>query len=468
MNNKNLLKMVDQLKDKFGDKLRSILVYGSVLRDKAPSDIDLIVLLKEKDTIEDLKKLKQVTEDYEDGVLDMQLLYNEEIVNPKLFSLDTHGSFFVEVLKHSKAVYGDNPFDEIVTENEDRQRSALNKVQNYMFRARQEAIGLGRHSKDINPFYHRKKIMRIMDDIMIFDGNLGDRTEIIKRFIVSYPDVLNESDMKIMSEDKVYSIEEYMVLYEKLYSFLIKRAQINVPSPLKKPNRVRIGEIISEFVNVEGSNKAMIILEGLPSVPDEKRVLNIFANQGYSVFYPRYKGTWESGGEFMKESPVNDIEELIDALVDGIDTVKGEVKFDEIYVIASSFGGSVSLCLKNRPELKRVIAMSPVYDYTKIPSLSTLSGFIRKMFGQAYRYKEENWKKLLSGDVIRPEESLEKFDDKSKFVIFAGEGDKDIPAECLKEFADKVGIDFYSFKGVGHLSYSKFAEEVLEKALLVL
>lgn len=468
MDDTHLKKLTNHLKESFKDQLKAILVYGSILRKGESADIDILVILKEKNVSSDFKKFKAVNDAFTGGVLDMQLMYEEEIASPKLFSLDAHGSFFVEVLKHAKAVYGENPFDNIVVSPEDRQRSALNKIQNYMFRARQEAMGLGRHSKDANPFYHRKKIIRVMDDIMIFDGELGNREKLLDRFVETYPEVLFSGDLEILSQNKVFPIDEYIKIYEKLYSFALKKANIHIPILEQKARRVKFGEIVSEFIHVEGSKKAMIILEGLPSVPDEKRVLNIFANLGYSVFYPRYKGTWESDGQFLKESPVKDLEQIVDALVNGVESMMGELKFEEITIIASSFGGSVALSIKDRPELQKILVLSPVYDYKNMPSLESLSGFMRKMFTQAYRYEESDWDKVLSGELIDPSRELRNFPSKDKIVIFAGEKDKDIPVNKLEEFAEKQGLAFCSFKNRGHLSYSQLAEEVLEKALLVL
>ena len=82
--------------------------------------------------------------------------------------------------------------------------------------------------------------------------------------------------------------------------------------------RGRINEIIFEFTPPQKSSQGVIIIcDGLPSVPNRKELMTILADKGFVVVFPRYKGTWESDGEFLKESPVKDIEEILQVIKTG-------------------------------------------------------------------------------------------------------------------------------------------------------
>src|SRR5438309_797536 len=71
-------------------------------------------------------------------------------------------------------------------------------------------------------------------------------------------------------------------------------------------------DIVTEFLpSVKKSDKAIILCSGMPTMPSKKRLMNFLADQGYWVFFPRYRGTWESGGEFLKASPAKDINDVV-------------------------------------------------------------------------------------------------------------------------------------------------------------
>ena len=457
------------IQEEFTNNLLSVLVYGSVIRGEDNSDLDLIVILRRKeDCGSDIKKLSNIIDTNSNEKFDMQLFYENEIMNSKLFSLDAHGSFFLEILKNAYPLFGSNPFISLQLEEEERQRGALNKIQNYIFRVRQEAMGLGRHSKDSNPLYHKKKILRVIDDILIFDGDFEDGSNNLETFLKSYPEILSKTEISKIIGDTAYQLQDYLEIYEKLYSFIIKKANKHIPSIVVKPQKIKIKNVISEYIDVEESKSCVILLEGLPSIPDGKKIMNIFSNQGFSVFYPRYVGTWESEGQFLKKSPVEEIEDIIDSLINGIKLNDKVRKFKEIYVVATSFGGSIALTLRNRPEIKQILALSPVCEYDKIESLSTLSEYLKIAFPGSYRYMEEDWQNLLKGELISPARNLENFSERDKITIFGGVEDPQISINQLKNFSQKYRIKFYRFDKKGHLSFSKLSGNVLEEALKLL
>lgn len=235
-----------------------------------------------------------------------------------------------------------------------------------------------------------------------------------------------------------------------------------------KINRLNVAGIISEYIHVPDSNKAIVLLDGLPSVPYAKDLMQDLANLGYSVFYPRYKGTWESDGEFLKRNPALDIDELIENLVGGIELQSESIIFNEINIIASSFGGSVALCLKDHSQLNKIIALSPVYDYPSIESLNTLSSYIRNVFTAAYRYSDVNWQKLLDGELINPSANLSKYDFTKKITVFAGTDDHQVELLPLVQFCKGNSISVIEIRDVGHISFSKIEGAIWDDIILCL
>ncbi len=103
-------------------------------------------------------------------------------------------------------------------------------------------------------------------------------------------------------------------------------------------------EIVAEFlppVRGGGKQKVIILCDGMPSIPRKQTLASFLAGKGYWVFYPRYRGAWESGGEFLEHSPHEDILQVIDELPKGVRELAFGRRFslspDEIYVIGGSF-----------------------------------------------------------------------------------------------------------------------------------
>ena len=89
--------------------------------------------------------------------------------------------------------------------------------------------------------------------------------------------------------------------------------------------------------------------------------------KGYWVFYPRYRGAWESGGQFLEKSPHLDIKDVIDELPKGFkDAAYGQrfsVYPDEIFVIGGSFGGAAAILSSLDTRVTKVIANCAVVDW---------------------------------------------------------------------------------------------------------
>ena len=99
-------------------------------------------------------------------------------------------------------------------------------------------------------------------------------------------------------------------------------------------------EIVAEFlppVRTRKKSRVIILCDGMPSIPRKQGLCEFLAAQGFWVVYPRYRGAWESGGEFLRRSPHEDILDVIDELPNGlVENAFGRkyaVTPDEIFVI---------------------------------------------------------------------------------------------------------------------------------------
>src|SRR3990167_11142041 len=78
-------------------------------------------------------------------------------------------------------------------------------------------------------------------------------------------------------------------------------------------------DIVCEFMPpTRKSNRVLILCAGAPVYPGRRAdLLPFFAAKGYWVFLPRYRGTWESGGVFLKKSPHKDILDVMSGISRG-------------------------------------------------------------------------------------------------------------------------------------------------------
>ena len=224
-------------------------------------------------------------------------------------------------------------------------------------------------------------------------------------------------------------------------------------------------EILAEFlppVRPGKRQRVILLCDGMPSIPRKQPLASFLAQKGYWVFYPRYRGTWESGGEFLRTSPHLDILDVIDQLPKGVRDItfgkRYSVKPDEIYVIGGSFGGAASILASLDPRVKKVIANCPVVDWSVLAhsekaetSNPSYAVYIREAFGLAYRLSDRDWSKLRTGHFYNPTHHIKGIDP-SKILMFHAQDDPYVPYKSVARFAHKTGIKLKSFKRGGHLS----------------
>jgi pimeloyl-ACP methyl ester carboxylesterase len=224
-------------------------------------------------------------------------------------------------------------------------------------------------------------------------------------------------------------------------------------------------EIVAEFLPPARSGKkqkVIILCDGMPSIPRKQSLMTFLAAKGYWVFYPRYRGAWESDGQFLERSPHEDIRDVIDELPSGVTDVTFGQRFplspDEIFVIGGSFGGAAAILSSLDPRVKKVIANCPVVDWAILPasekaetSNPSYAAYIREAFGNAYRLSDKNWNKLHGGKFYNPAHHADEITP-AKVMMFHAHDDPYTPYEVVKRFAIRTGVKLNSLRSGGHLS----------------
>ncbi len=224
-------------------------------------------------------------------------------------------------------------------------------------------------------------------------------------------------------------------------------------------------EIVAEFLPPARSSKKqkiIILCDGMPSIPRKQGLMEFLSDKGYWVFYPRYRGAWESAGQFLEKSPHEDIRDVIDELPKGIKDIAFGQQFslmpDEIFVIGGSFGGAAAILSSLDRRVKKVIANCPVVDWAILheeqkleTSNPSYAAYIREAFGNAYRLSDRNWKKLYGGKFYNPAHHVQQITP-SKIMMFHAKDDPYIPYRVVQVFARRTRVKLNSLQRGGHIS----------------
>jgi dipeptidyl aminopeptidase/acylaminoacyl peptidase len=235
-------------------------------------------------------------------------------------------------------------------------------------------------------------------------------------------------------------------------------------------------EIVAEFLppaRPRKRQKVVILCDGMPGMPRKQSLMTFLAAKGYWVFYPRYRGSWESGGKFLQQSPHKDILDVIDELPKGFRELAFGQRFalkpDEIFVIGGSFGGAAAILASLDERVKKVIANCPVVDWGILTteekaetSNPNYAAYIREAFGNGYRLSDKNWQKLHTGKFYNPAYRAKEIT-AAKIMMFHAKDDPYVPYKSVKQFADQTGVKLNSFARGGHLSTEMIVQKYWER-----
>lgn len=226
-------------------------------------------------------------------------------------------------------------------------------------------------------------------------------------------------------------------------------------------------DIVAEFLppakyNPKKPQKVIIFCSGAPGVPRHRAIVEFFSRKGFWFFYPRYRGTWESGGSFLKLPLERDILDIIGQLPKGFEhlTLRGKrrmkVKPAAIYLIAGSFGGPAGILASRDPRVTKVVCVSPVVEW-RAPSKAEPMPFFEKLlhfgFGNGYRFQRKDFLKLKTGKFYNPLPRSREIDGK-KLLIYHAKDDESVRSKEVAKFAKLTGAKLILRKRGGHLSSS--------------
>lgn len=224
-------------------------------------------------------------------------------------------------------------------------------------------------------------------------------------------------------------------------------------------------EIVAEFlppVRIRKKQQLILLCDGMPSIPRKQPLAELIARQGFWVIYPRYRGAWESEGEFLSRSPHQDFLDILNELPAEIEEIAFGQRFrlapERTFVIGGSFGGAAAILLSLDPRVKRVIANCPVVDWSILgkaekteTSKQNYAAYIRLAFGNAYRLSDANWRKLRAGDFYNPWHHRNEIDG-AKVMMIHTKDDPNVPYERTRKFAEITGAKLKTLKRGGHIS----------------
>lgn len=215
------------------------------------------------------------------------------------------------------------------------------------------------------------------------------------------------------------------------------------------------------FSITPSEQKTVILLEGLPTTSKKHQLMLDLNARGYDVFYPQYEGTRDSYGEFLARNPVDPIDEFISNLHLGM-MLKNNISFktDSIYVLGSSFGGGIALSLQDQKYIKKVVVASPVISFKLVKGIETLEAYISKNLSDLYRYKKDNWDKMINDGFFCPLKKTAL--PHNKVLILGGAHDLEILSSDLNKYTEEKNLSLKILEDKSHITLSKIDESVLD------
>ncbi len=247
---------------------------------------------------------------------------------------------------------------------------------------------------------------------------------------------------------------------------MAKRQHRSVISPRTfVSGRTRFGDIVAEFWAPErSSQRAVILCDGCPSVPSKRALAEFFARKRYWVFHIRYRGTWESAGEFLRYPPHEDVMYVARHLNDGFADLWTRTRYiidiREITVVGASFGGAAAMLSSLDPLVTKAVAIAPVVDW-RAKGAEPFNEFLRQLhegFPGAYRTRIANIRRLTRGDRYAPIAHSSSYE-RSKLFVMHAKDDPVVPYRPTMRVAKRRKLRGYFPRNGGHLSSSIMREK---------
>lgn len=246
----------------------------------------------------------------------------------------------------------------------------------------------------------------------------------------------------------------------------------------KHLSRTRFGEIVAEFLPPAAHRskrrapvKVVIFCPGMPGGSSPKALVEFLSRKGFWCFAMRYRGSWESGGRFLRVSPEKDVLEIVDRLPRGFKDLYSGKRYaitpSALYVFGSSFGGPAAILASRDPRVTRAVAVSPVIEWRGLKgkgSIDWMAKFARDAFGEAYRGSRKDWMRLKTGKFYNPAAEAKVIDGK-KLLLFHARDDRTVSYRPTVKFAKATGAQLVLLKHGGHLGSSFITKPAVWKKI---
>jgi esterase/lipase len=215
---------------------------------------------------------------------------------------------------------------------------------------------------------------------------------------------------------------------------------------------------LQPYYKLKKGGYALIILPGLPLSSKEFNFIrkNILLFNNLDIFYIIYPGYPQNTKEkFLEKNPAKLVDDFINHL-------KLRKKYKKVFVIGSSFGGSLVLYLKNAD---RRVSISPVIDWKNLfkgrkgYDYRTFKNFLEK---SGYKISDQGWKLLKSGKMFL---KLKSIDLKNQLFLVYSSNDPEIDVNNLEQLIKKFNLKAIKFSKKQHLSLRKLRKSIIKKIL---
>ncbi|MFW6282526.1 MAG: alpha/beta hydrolase family protein [Minisyncoccales bacterium] len=219
------------------------------------------------------------------------------------------------------------------------------------------------------------------------------------------------------------------------------------------------GDIFFEFLVHKSPRDSIVILSGFPSSNNYKNEMNFLFEKGYNVFYPRYKGNYQSRGFFLNQNIAKEIYNFINELKKGEakslwDMEIKRFKIKNVILFAGSFGGAVACGVSALDKnISKLVLFAPVWDFNDYENLKgsqdldKLTIFVKRAYSNLYRIKFTSFSKaIFKSKECFPNIYLRKFrENKTKILIFHDPKDTSVPISHTLKMKKK-----YPFELIKH------------------
>jgi predicted nucleotidyltransferase len=198
-----------------GQDLRSVMLFGSAAHGVG-HDLDMVFITSDKlDYTTALPTIRHALAALA-WPIDAHIVRESEVTR-RPFCLNTQGAYLLPILKEAVVLFGNNPYLAVEATHEDLAADALRKVQHYVFRLRQAAVGCNRTEK---PEADRwlKFLRKCAYDVLAVHGVKPSFHEAPRTFAERWPEVFTTDETQSLDESDEATLEQVLPLMERLYA----------------------------------------------------------------------------------------------------------------------------------------------------------------------------------------------------------------------------------------------------------